>query len=294
MAVTTFDVKNDERITRAAVSLVLLPGDERVGQQIQDVGSFRTVEQWIAGVGPKGACSRVRDAVVRAPTVLRNALDQGIRFVIPTDDEWPIQLNDLDTETPVGLWVRGAGGLALTVQNSIAIVGARACTTYGERVASELGTLASDHDDTVVSGAAFGIDAAAHRGALSAGGTTVAVLACGVDVAYPSAHQALLDRIAQAGLVVSEMPPGTTPRKQYFLVRNRIIAALSTQTVVVEAALRSGALSTAHWAADLGRTVWGVPGPITSASSAGVHRELAAGYMSIVPTLETLYKSITP
>ena len=290
MAVTTNGDKDNERLTRVAISLVLLPGDERVGQQVQDVGSFRTVEQWRTGVGPKSACSRVSDAVLSAPVVLSKAQNQGIRFVIPTDDEWPIQLNDLDTETPIGLWVRGDGGLAETVQNSIAVVGARACTTYGERVASELGTLASDHGDTVVSGAAFGIDAAAHRGALSAGGTTVAVLACGVDVAYPSAHQGLLDRIAQNGLVISEMPPGTTPRKQYFLVRNRIIAALSKQTVVVEAALRSGALSTAHWAGDLGRTVWGVPGPITSASSAGVHRELAAGYMSIVPTLETLYK----
>ena len=290
MAVTTNGDKDNERLTRVAISLVLLPGDERVGQQVQDVGSFRTVEQWRTGVGPKSACSRVSDAVLSAPVVLSKAQNQGIRFVIPTDDEWPIQLNDLDTETPIGLWVRGDGGLAETVQNSIAVVGARACTTYGERVASELGTLASDHGDTVVSGAAFGIDAAAHRGALSAGGTTVAVLACGVDVAYPSAHQGLLDRIAQNGLVISEMPPGATPRKQYFLVRNRIIAALSKQTVVVEAALRSGALSTAHWAGDLGRTVWGVPGPITSASSAGVHRELAAGYMSIVPTLETLYK----
>ena len=282
MAVTTNGDKDNERLTRVAISLVLLPGDERVGQQVQDVGSFRTVVQWLAGVGPKSACSRVGDAVLRAPVVLSKAQNQGIRFVIPTDDEWPIQLNDLDTETPIGLWLRGDGGLAETVQNSIAVVGARACTTYGERVASELGTLASDHGDTVVSGAAFGIDAAAHRGALSAGGTTVAVLACGVD--------GLLDRIAQNGLVISEMPPGATPRKQYFLVRNRIIAALSKQTVVVEAALRSGALSTAHWAGDLGRTVWGVPGPITSASSAGVHRELAAGYMSIVPTLETLYK----
>ena len=290
MAVTTNGDKDNERLTRVAISLVLLPGDERVGQQVQDVGSFRTVEQWRTGVGPKSACSRVSDAVLSAPVVLSKAQNQGIRFVIPTDDEWPIQLNDLDTETPIGLWLRGDGGLAETVQNSIAVVGARACTTYGERVASELGTLASDHGDTVVSGAAFGIDAAAHRGALSAGGTTVAVLACGVDVAYPSAHQGLLDRIAQNGLVISEMPPGATPRKQYFLVRNRIIAALSKQTVVVEAALRSGALSTAHWAGDLGRTVWGVPGPITSASSAGVHRELAAGYMSIVPTLETLYK----
>jgi DNA processing protein len=123
---------------------------------------------------------------------------------------------------------------------------------------------------------------------LAAGGKTVAVLACGVDVAYPTAHQGLLERIVATGAVISEVPPGTLARKQYFLIRNRLIATLANETVVVEAALRSGALSTANWANAIGRKVWGVPGPITSASSAGVNREIATGQAMLLMDLDSL------
>jgi DNA processing protein len=135
----------------------------------------------------------------------------------------------------------------------------------------------------VVSGAAFGIDQAAHRGALAGGGTTVAVLACGVDRAYPAAHRDLLDYVAETGLVVSELPPGCAPTKMRFLSRNRIIAALSLGTVVVEAAVRSGALNTASWAGTVHRPVMGVPGPVTSAPSEGVH-ELIRGRDAVLVT----------
>ena len=263
----------------------MLPSDERVGQQIQEFGYIETVERWLAGIGPKSACSRISQAVSSTQSVLDHAESSGIDFIVPGDSNWPVQLDDLDTQTPVGLWVRGNIDCTVKLDESISIVGSRASTTYGERVAAELGTEASDADLLVVSGVAFGIDAAAHRGALAAGGISVGVLACGVDIAYPAAHQGLIERIVERGLVVSEIPPGVPPRKQYFLVRNRIIAALSAQTVVVEAALRSGALSTAHWAQDLGRTVWGIPGPITSASSAGVHNEISQGSMTLLPTL---------
>ena len=154
------------------------------------------------------------------------------------------------------------------------VVGARSATTYGAGVAGELAAHVATAGFTVVSGAAFGIDQAAHRGALAARGPTVAVLACGVDRAYPAAHRDLLTYIADTGLVVSELPPGCAPTKVRFLSRNRVIAALSVGTVVVEAAVRSGALNTANWASLCNRTVMGVPGPVTSAPSEGVHELL--------------------
>ena len=281
----------EDRIARVALSLLLMPGDERLITQVHTLGAPQTIESLCSGVGPKQACQRIDLAIHQAKAVLDKAVQQGFRFIIPTDAKWPEQLNDLDNEMPIGLWVRGDADFASLFQHAIAIVGSRASTAYGERIAAELGTLTSDHGYAVISGAAFGIDAAAHRGALGAGGQTVAVLASGVDVAYPSAHQGLIDRIATQGLVVSEVPPGTPPRKHYFLVRNRIIAALSQQTVVVEAAVRSGALSTAHWAQDLGRTVWGVSGPITSAASAGVHFEIQQGYMQLLASLDDILKT---
>ena len=278
-----------QRLGRVAISSVLLPGDERIGLTIGEHGVAGAIAQWQSGIGPKAICQRIGEAVTSAQVVLDRAKSSGARFIIPTDSEWPNQLGDLDTQTPVGLWVRGTQTLAELSLDSLAIVGARAATAYGSRIASELGTLAADYERCVVSGAAFGIDAAAHRGALAAGGKTIAVLACGVDVAYPASHQGLLDRIGSTGLVISEVPPGTLARKQYFLIRNRLIAALASQTVVVEAALRSGALSTSNWANAIGRQVWGVPGPITSASSAGVNREIATGQAMLLMSPESLF-----
>ena len=161
------------------------------------------------------------------------------------------------------------------VDRSVAIVGSRASTAYGEHVAGELGHQLAERGWTVVSGGAFGIDAAAHRGALAAEAPTVAVLACGVDRPYPAAHGALLHRIAETGLLVSEWPPGAAPHRHRFLVRNRLIAALTRGTVVVEAAARSGAQATARRARKLGRQVLVVPGPVTSAMSVGLPRAAA-------------------
>jgi len=279
-------VTDSQRLTRVAISSLLLPGDERIGLAVGEYGVADAVARWQAGNGPKPICQRIDQAVETAQQVLNQASANGARFIIPSDSEWPRQLDDLDMQSPVGLWVRGTQNLAELAADSLAVVGARASTSYGSRIASELGTLAADYERCVVSGAAFGIDAAAHRGALAASGTTIAVLACGVDVSYPAAHQGLLDRIASNGLVISEVPPGTLARKQYFLIRNRLIAALASQTVVVEAALRSGALSTSNWANASGRQVWGVPGPITSAGSAGVNREIATNNVSLLHNLQ--------
>jgi DNA processing protein len=155
---------------------------------------------------------------------------------------------------------------------AVSIVGSRSATSYGGAVAGDIAAHIAEHGRaTVVSGAAFGVDQAAHRGALAVSGTTIAVLACGVDRAYPSAHRGLLQYIAETGLVVSEVPLGASPTRVRFLARNRLIAALSSGTVVVEAAARSGALNTANWAERLSRRLMGVPGPVTVAQSQGVH-----------------------
>ncbi len=164
----------------------------------------------------------------------------------------------------------------------MAIVGARACTTYGAECASEVAGDCADADHTVVSGAAFGIDSCAHRGALVMRKPTVAVLASGADIDYPKAHAGLIARIAESGLVVSEQAPGESPMKGRFLSRNRLIAALTRGTVVIEAARRSGSLNTLHWADQLGRLTMGLPGPVTSQQSAGVHAAIRGGEAVLV------------
>jgi DNA processing protein len=205
-------------------------------------------------------------------TALRNC---GGRVVIPGDPEWPTQLNDLGPARPLLLFVRGKD-LRLAAVRSVAVVGARAASAYGVTVAADLCAELVDAGWAVVSGGAYGIDAAAHRGALSSamattGRSTVAVLACGVDVAYPLGNAALLGQVAQCGTVISELPPDRHPTRSRFLQRNRVIAALTRGTVVVEAARRSGALNTAHHALELNRPVMAVPGPVGSAASEGVH-----------------------
>ena len=188
--------------------------------------------------------------------------------MIPGDEEWPTQVDQLmTTETlderggpPLGLWVRGPMRLD-ELDASVAVVGSRSATTYGTAVAGEIGARVARAGYTVVSGAAFGIDQAAHRGALAAGGRTVAVLACGVDRAYPAAHRALLDHLATTAAVVSELAPGRSPTRIRFLSRNRIIAALTRGTVVVEAAVRSGALNTAGLGGAAPPAADGSPGP---------------------------------
>lgn len=203
-----------------------------------------------------------------------------LRFIVPGDDEWPSSLGDLSGcelvndmgGAPFGLWVRGAVPLAEAVQRSVAIVGARACTAYGQSVASDLAAGLGVRGITVVSGGAYGIDAAAHAGALAAEAVTVAVMAGGLDQPYPTGNSGLLQRVAATGLLVSELPPFERPTRVRFLGRNRLIAALTPATVLVEAALRSGARNTVSWATSCNRVVLAVPGPVHSATSATPHR----------------------
>ncbi|MCI7551399.1 MAG: DNA-processing protein DprA [Arcanobacterium sp.] len=198
-----------------------------------------------------------------------------IRILIPSDDAWPEQLADLGEREPLMLWVRGEASVLR--QRSCAIVGSRACTQYGSRIASQLAfDLAGDYP--IISGGAFGIDAAAHQGAITAGGSTVIVTAGGVERPYPQAHAQLYQAVlSNGGAVMSESPVGAVPARFRFLSRNRIIAALSQATVVVEAPIRSGALSTARAAMAIGREVGAVPGNVTMPASDGCHELIRNG-----------------
>jgi DNA processing protein len=187
---------------------------------------------------------------------------------------WPNGVDDLGVHAPIMLWMRGRPGRLSPDATSVALVGARAATGYGEHVAGELSAGLVELGFPIVSGAAYGIDGMAHRAALASGGLTLAFLAGGVDRFYPAGHDELLRRIAEHGLVLSEVPCGAAPTKWRFLQRNRLIAACSAATVVVEAGARSGSLNTAGHASALGRPLGAVPGPVTSPASAGCHRLL--------------------
>ncbi len=274
-------MNDGELIDRVFLARVMEPGDEVGGRWIREWGAgavasrLRGGGEALPGVGEKrwgGLLARAR--VADAERDLGQAYEAGARFVVPGDTEWPGQLDDLGDARPIGLWVRGRAGLRMWALRSVAVVGARACTEYGAHMAATLGTGLAERGWVVVSGGAYGVDGAAHRGALGAGGATVAVLACGVDRPYPRGHTQLINRIAEQGLVVGELPPGEHPTPSRFVLRNRVIAALTRGTVVVEAAHRSGSLVTARAARRLGRHTMGVPGPATSSLSAGVHELL--------------------
>jgi DNA processing protein len=214
---------------------------------------------------------RARRASLPSPARIEAWQRDGYRLVCPDEPEWPTQLDDLGEARPIVLWVRGVADLRFACLRSVSIVGSRAATAYGSVVGTEFAADLATRAFTVISGGAYGIDACAHRGALSAGGNTVAVLASGLSFGYPKGHADLFGAVGETGVLVSERPPDHPPNRPGFLVRNRVIAALSRGTVVVEAALRSGALNTARHAAELNRPVMAVPGPVTSVQSAGCH-----------------------
>ncbi|MER5896792.1 DNA-processing protein DprA [Streptomyces sp. NPDC001876] len=273
-----------ERPARAALTRIFEPGDERAGRWLREVGPVELMRRLTVADGSaetlKGmTATRLSGYRLRASTAdperdLSDVAGVGGRFVCPGDPEWPSQLDDLSDARPIGLWVRGLPDLRLWALRSVAVVGARACTPYGAHMAASIGAGLAERGWVVVSGAAFGVDGAAHRGALAAGGATMAVLACGVDVAYPRGHAELIGRMVEQGLVIGELPPSEHPTRSRFILRNRVIAALTRGTVVVEAEYRSGSLVTARSAQRLGRYTMGVPGPATSGLSAGVHELL--------------------
>src|SRR5258708_2244249 len=218
----------------------------------------------------------------------------GIRVLCRGDPEWPTQLDELSDARPLVLWLRGSADLRFACLRSVSIVGARAATGYGQHVATEMAAALAERGFCVISGGAFGIDAAAHRGALGADGVTVALLAGGLSYGYPKGHPELFAAIAAQGVVVSEWPPDRAPTRPGFLVRNRVIAALSCGTVVVEAALRSGALSTARHARDLCRPLMAVPGPVTSDMSQGCHEIIREWGAVCVTRAQDVIEHVSP
>ncbi|GAB3208194.1 DNA-processing protein DprA [Marinactinospora thermotolerans] len=281
---------DSEASARAAITAVAQPGDPVMSGLLAQMPA---VEVWAAlrarralpaPPGKDDASRAAHDARMRRwqeaaagtdpDDLVARAADLGIRLVLPGEPEWPGQLDSLAGRRPVALWVRGTRDLRHCCLRSVAVVGSRAASAYGLHVAGEFAHGLAERGWTVVSGGAYGIDGAAHRGALATGGPTVVVLACGLDTDYPRGHANLFAAAAERGVLVSEHPPGTTPTRHGFLVRNRLIAALTPGTVVVEAGLRSGAASTAKHARELCRMLMAVPGPVTSALSAGCHRLL--------------------
>ncbi len=296
----------DLELARARAGLLRFcePPSAALAMFVEQVGAVQAWRGILARRAPRAvlAATAARtqdvsagDAVLRADADLATAAAVGARLTGPGDHEWPAAAFEAfegalargvrGACAPVALYVRGRS-LAGLPRKGVTIVGSRASSAYGQRVAGEMAHTLVSGGLTVISGAAFGIDTAAHRGALHAERSgeppTVAVLACGIDRAYPEANRALLDAIGSTGAVVSEYPPGTAPARHRFLVRNRVIAALGAGTVVVEAGRRSGTLSTAAAADQLGRLVMAVPGPVTSAMSVGCHLLLADRFAQLV------------
>jgi DNA processing protein len=292
-------VSDDVLVARAFLSRVCAPASLPAWRLACDLGPVEAAAALRSG---RAGAPEFAAAVLRVPDAdpyadLESAQRHGSRLVVPESDEWPHYAfaaleaagqrraavsgarnlpDGGELVPPLALWVRGSADLASVGVRSVAIVGARAATEYGAWVARDFAAQLGERGFVVVSGGATGIDAAAHRGALSVGGMTVLVSAGGLDRAYPPGNAQLFERVAETGLLVSESPPGADTRRHRFLTRNRLIAALGTGTVVVEAALRSGARNTAAHCVGLGRPLMAVPGPITSDRSAGCH-ELIAG-----------------
>ena len=288
-----------DRATRLALSCVVDGGDPAVAEVALVSGATAAWEQVSAGRFGDGLAQRA--AHLDLDRVLGRAARSRARFVVPGDDEWPARLADLRYcdevqrrgGVPFGLWLRGPGHLAQLAERSVAIVGSRAATQYGMNVATDLGAELAEAGFTVISGGAYGIDAGAHRGAMTVGGPTVAVLANGVDVDYPQGNSKIFDWIAEHGLIISELAPGNHPTRVRFLARNRLIAALSLGTVVVEAALRSGARNTASWAVGCNRMLMAVPGSVESAMSAAPHLMIRNGQATLVTSAAEVLEMVS-
>lgn len=306
----------EARFARVVLATMVEAGDTDAGGLVGSLGPVATlrcvVEQTddaavLARVGADAASARQRARMAEAlrrwrsrgsPETGVRALEMAAqvraRLLTPDDAEWPDGLGSLGAGEPLALWVRGDPGRLAALRRSISLVGARAATGYGEHVAMESAAGLGDRGFAIVSGGAYGIDGAAHRAALASGHVTVAFLAGGVDRLYPAGHSDLLRRVADTGLLVGELPCGSTPTRWRFLMRNRLIAAVSGATVVVEAGHRSGSLNTAGHAAEIGRPLGAVPGPVTSPASAGCHRLIREYAATCVTTVDEMAELADP
>jgi DNA processing protein len=300
----------EDRLARIMLSVVADPGDPVLGALLQSCDPADITRALAAAADPRAALPAAGGEVSGLPRAFerwRARLDQvpsagrlaawersGLRLVCPGEAEWPSQLDDLGPGRPVVLWLRGSADLRYACLRSVSMVGSRAATAYGSHVGTELAAAVAERGWSVVSGGAFGIDSCAHRGALAADGLTVAVLASGLSYGYPRGHHELFAAIAAQGVLVSECPPDRAPTRPGFLIRNRIIAALSRGTVVIEAALRSGALNSAKHARELRRPLMAVPGPVTSERSAGCHELIRESGALLVTGARDVIEHVSP
>ncbi|UUV32100.1 DNA-protecting protein DprA [Amycolatopsis roodepoortensis] len=289
-----------DKIARAYLMRVAEPPAPALATFVSQHGPIEAAERVKRGACPQPVLAEVTGRLDgdRAAHDLEQAAAGGTRLVTPEDTEWPAgPLSDLAgvqasgfpaMAPPLGLWVRGPARLNEAAERAISIVGSRASTGYGEYHASEFAYDLAGHGISIVAGASYGIDGSAHRGALHANGTTVAVLGCAIDQIYPAGHAHLLRSIAASGALVSEYSPGTVPGIRRFAARSRIVAALTAGTVVVEAGRHSGTRETVSAAEILGRTLMAMPGPVSSALSYGCHALIGSGDATLVASVDDI------
>lgn len=311
-----------ESFSRAVWSLITEPGDSFAAALVSALGARGALEAELARVSSKqysklfakaqlseGVKERFKnfdnlllDARERwqprlklsaVESMLSVAKNSKATLITPTSKYWPAQFEDLQLGAPHCLWLRGKSETLQLANQSLAVVGSRQATSYGEWVTTEIVSAAAAESIAVISGGAYGIDAVAHRAALATDTPTVAIMAGGVDRLYPSGNAELLARVIQNGLVISEQAPGSNPTKWRFLQRNRLIAALATATIVVEAGKRSGAINTAHHAMELGRPLGVVPGPISSPTSVGCHNLIREDPESLLTSAQDAINLVT-
>lgn len=307
----TAEENHEDAFARATFSVLTEPGDRFAGALITAFSAAEVLEFEVQKLSPIAIQDRLRaegqlaeiqetfgdfqsalaDARERwrprlklseVAKALQLAIKVNAQLVTPESKNWPAQLSDLQLAAPHCLWVRSKTGSMQLLQNSIAIVGSRISTSYGEWVTSEIVSDCASRDLAIVSGGAYGIDAIAHRSAIACEQNTVAVMAGGIDRLYPSGNSSLLEKVIDSGALVAEQAPGASPTKWRFLQRNRLIAALGSATIVVEAGFRSGALNTVSHAKQLDRPIGVVPGAITSQASTGCNRLIAEGLVSSI------------
>lgn len=277
---------------RLALLTALEPGTDYWAREIEKLGVEEVHAGLLAGrYDPIKFCRAIEKLQsFNIDTELQKISSAGANLLTPEDQAWPHQLDELEAP-PIALFIKGK--LEDFSTPSLAIVGTRNPTPYGIRIAGDFAAGFVDREWDIVSGGAYGIDSAAHRGALVAEGRTIAVIASGIDSPYPSGNSRLFDEICENGAIISEVAPGVPALPHRFLTRNRIIAALSQCTLVVEAAFRSGSLRTARDAAQLLRPVMAIPGPINSPSSEGCHRLIGERAAEIVTSIADAHELIS-
>ena len=282
----------DVKVARAVLFASIEGGSTFWSQEIESHGPIHVYEKARSGGYFSAKSIKVVQRIQEAnpDQILSSIQAHGGQLLTPEDNNWPVGLDDLAVP-PIALVVKGLPEVLR--ERSLAIVGTRNPTNYGARIASDFAAGFVDREWAIVSGGAYGIDSAAHKGALIAEGITIAVVAAGIDINYPAGNARLFSEIADSGAIVSEVMPGVHAIPARFLTRNRIIAALSQSTLVVEAAFRSGSLRTARDAAELMRPVMAIPGPINSPTSEGCHRLIGERAAEIVTSVADAVEFIT-